>query len=126
MAACVHPDGWFAFQIGDGKCVTIHPTPSYTNLNNPTPSYTTLTSEPIPTDDRCFLNTTTSLCDPDATTEFRFCGGNAETTPVAIFLGTDGIDDAFPKDALDKVLALAAVAVENNVNGVHEFFSFYI
>ena len=24
MAACVHPDGWFAFQIGDGKCVTIN------------------------------------------------------------------------------------------------------
>lgn len=25
MAACVHADGWFAFQIGDGKCVAIHP-----------------------------------------------------------------------------------------------------
>lgn len=95
MAACVHPNGWFAFQIGDGKCVTIHPTPSYTNLNNPTPSYTTLTSEPIPTDDRCFLNTTTSLCDPDAATEFRFCGGNTDTTPVAIFLGSDGIDTSW-------------------------------
>ena len=95
MAACVHHDGWFAFQIGDGKCVTIHPTPSYTNLNNPTPSYTTLTSEPIPTDDRCFLNTTTSLCDPDAATEFRFCCGNTDTTPVAIFLGSDGIDTSW-------------------------------
>ena len=95
MAACVHPNGWFAFQIGDGKCVTIHPTPSYTNLNNPTPSYTTLTSEPIPADEHCFLHMTTSLCDPDAATEFRFCSGNTDTTPVAIFLGSDGIDTSW-------------------------------
>lgn len=95
MAACLHPDGWFAFQIGDGKCVTVHPTPSYTNLNNPTPSYTTLTSEPIPADEHCFLHMTTSLCDPDAATEFRFCGGNTDTTPVAIFLGSDGIDTSW-------------------------------
>jgi serine/threonine protein phosphatase PrpC len=85
MLACVHPNGWFAFQIGDGKCVTVHPTPTYT----------TLTSEPIPADDRCFLNMTTSLCDPDAATEFRFCSGNKASTPVAIFLGSDGIDNSW-------------------------------
>ena len=106
MAACVHPNGWFAFQIGDGKCVTINrvsreasekdnSTQSYTTLHNSTQS---LTSEPIPTDDRCFLNMTTSLCDPNAATEFRFCGGDNDTTPVAIFLGSDGIDNSWGTD----------------------------
>ena len=106
MDACVHPNGWFAFQIGDGKCVTINrvsreasekdnSTQSYTTLHNSTQS---LTSEPIPTDDRCFLNMTTSLCDPNAATEFRFCSGDNDTTPVAIFLGSDGIDNSWGTD----------------------------
>lgn len=103
MAACVHAEGWFAFQIGDGKCVTINrvsheasekdnSTQSYTTLHNSTQS---LTSEPVPDDDRCFLNMTTSLCDLNAATEFRFCGGNKDTIPVAIFLGSDGIDNSW-------------------------------
>lgn len=95
MAACIHEDGWFAFQIGDGKCVTVHPTPSYTNLNNPTPSYTTLTSEPVPDDERCFLNMTTSLCEAFAESSFRYAGGDKDSIPSAIFLGTDGIDTSW-------------------------------
>lgn len=93
MAACVHTEGWFAFQIGDGKCVTINRVSrEASEKDNSTQS---LTSEPIPTDDRCFLNMTTSLCDPNAATEFRFCGGDKNTTPVAIFLGSDGIDNSW-------------------------------
>jgi serine/threonine protein phosphatase PrpC len=88
MLACVHPNGWFAFQIGDGKCVAIHPLA-------PTGDPAQLTSEPIPNDERCFLNQTTSLCDADAAAEFRFCGGDRDSTPVAIFLGSDGIDDSW-------------------------------
>ena len=80
MLACVHPNGWFAFQIGDGKCVAIHP---LAQTGDPAQ----LTSEPIPNDARCFLNQTTSLCDADAAAEFRFCGGDRDSTPVAIFLG---------------------------------------
>jgi hypothetical protein len=38
---------------------------------------------------------TTSLCDPDAATEFRFCSGDKASTPVAIFLGSDGIDNSW-------------------------------
>jgi serine/threonine protein phosphatase PrpC len=96
MVACVHSNGWFAFQIGDGKCVTINRiSRDETPKNNSTLPYTTLTSEPIPADDRCFLNMTTSLCDPDAATEFRFCSGNKASTPVAIFLGSDGIDNSW-------------------------------
>ena len=97
MAACIHPKGWFAFQIGDGKCVTINriQTCSDSSENNSTFYIPKMVTEPIPADDRCFLNMTTSLCDPDAATEFRFCSGNKASTPVAIFLGSDGIDNSW-------------------------------
>ena len=100
MAACVHPDGWFAFQIGDGKCVTINQIQNYSDSaeNNSTFNTQKMVTEPIPADDRCFLHMTTSLCDPNAASEFRFCGGNKDTMPVAIFLGSDGIDNSWGTD----------------------------
>lgn len=74
-------DYWIAFHVGDGKCIAFDHEGKW--------------SEPIPWDDRCFLNKTTSLCDADALDEFRYCyQGNGEF-PVAIFLGSDGIDDSF-------------------------------
>ncbi len=72
---------WFAFQIGDGKCITFQPEPIWT--------------EPIPWDDRCFLNKTTSLCDEDALNEFRYCYEGDGKFPTAVFLGSDGMDDSF-------------------------------
>lgn len=102
MAACVHAEGWFAFQIGDGKCVAIHPL--QTDLDFPENNSkflipnSKLVTEPVPDDERCFLNMTTSLCDLNAATEFRFCGGNKDTVPVAIFLGSDGIDNSWGTD----------------------------
>ena len=72
---------WFAFQIGDGKCISF-------NVNGEW-------MEPIPWDEKCFLNKTTSLCDSDAIDEFRYCYGGKGTRPTAIFIGSDGIDDSF-------------------------------
>lgn len=72
-------DFWFGVQIGDGKCVT------FDGEGNP--------SEPIPWDEKCFLNVTTSICDSAALQEFRFFFGRE--LPVAIFVGSDGIDDCF-------------------------------
>ena len=97
MVACVHPNGWFAFQIGDGKCVTINQIQKCSDSaeNNSTFNIQKMVTEPVPADDRCFLHMTTSLCDPNATAEFRFFGGNEGTTPVAIFLGSDGIDNSW-------------------------------
>lgn len=100
MVACVHPNGWFVFQIGDGKCVTINPmsdkdTSALNDNSKLLIQNSTLVTEPVPNDERCFLNMTTSLCDPDAATEFRFCGGNKDNMPVAIFLGSDGIDNSW-------------------------------
>lgn len=72
---------WFAFHIGDGKCI------AYDIEGN--------WYEPIPWDDRCFLNKTTSLCDSIALDEFRYCYSGTGQLPIAIFLGSDGIDDSF-------------------------------
>ena len=69
----------FGLQIGDGRCVVVD---QYGDF-----------SEPIPWDEDCQLNVTTSICDSDAIDEFRFC--ILQRMPVAIFCGTDGIDDSY-------------------------------
>ena len=75
------PDYWFAFQIGDGKCFACDYRGNWT--------------EPIPWDDNCFLNKTTSICDSGAIDEFRYCYEGDGIHPIAVILGSDGIDDSF-------------------------------
>lgn len=72
---------WFAFHIGDGKCIAFDDNGSW--------------FEPIPWDEKCFLNKTTSLCDSSAIDEFRYCYCGDGNKPLAVFLGSDGIDDSF-------------------------------
>lgn len=79
------PDYWFAFHLGDGKCISFQKEP--------------LWSFPIPWDDRCFLNKTTSICDSNAINEFRYCYEGDGHFPMAVFLGSDGMDDSFGEDA---------------------------
>ena len=79
------PDYWFAFHLGDGKCISFQQDPFW--------------HEPIPWDERCFLNKTTSLCDSNAINEFRYCYEGDGHYPWAIFLGSDGMDDSFGEDA---------------------------
>jgi len=79
---------WFAIQIGDGKCVVFNNDKSI--------------SQPVTWDERCFLNRTTSLCDEKASGMFRHF--YSEETPLAIFLGSDGIDDTFPMNENEKHL----------------------
>lgn len=74
------PDYWFAFHLGDGKCVMIDKDMQF--------------SQPIPWDERCFLNKTTSLCDSEPVEEFRYCAEGDGQFPSAIFLGSDGLDDS--------------------------------
>lgn len=78
----------FGMQIGDGKCVVVDQNGEFI--------------EPIPNDDNCQLNVTTSLCDSDAIDEFRYYV--TDSIPVAVFCGTDGIEDSYA--SLDELHAL--------------------
>lgn len=84
MAYVQTPDYWFAFQIGDGKCVSL------TQVSDKLEC-----TKPIPWDERCFLNKTTSLCDSQAIDGFRYCYQGDGNFPLAVFLGSDGIDDTY-------------------------------
>lgn len=84
IAVVVYPGKfWMGLHIGDGKCVAERPDGSF--------------YQPIPWDDRCFLNVTTSLCDPQPLDCFRHCF-HSDSFPTAIFVGSDGIDDCFASD----------------------------
>ena len=53
--------------------------------------------QPIPWDDRCFENVTTSMCDDDVAQNIRHCIINLDEHEVAAcFLGSDGVEDSFP------------------------------
>lgn len=84
MAYVQTKDYWFAFHIGDGKCVSFDVKDGRLAV-----------SQPIPWDERCFLNKTTSLCDSDVLSEFRYCYQGNGKFPIAVFLGSDGIDDSY-------------------------------
>jgi hypothetical protein len=79
IACAVTEDFSFGLQIGDGKCVVVDAGGTFT--------------EPIPWDEECQLNVTTSLCDSDAAEEFRFFV--SEERPAAVFCGSDGVDDSY-------------------------------
>lgn len=82
MGVILTEDFFLGIQIGDGKCVAVSENGEFT--------------QPIPWDEQCFLNVTTSMCDENAAKEFRFCFDR--TLPAAVFIGSDGIDDCFAGD----------------------------
>ncbi len=82
IATAVTKDYWFGIHIGDGKCATIHSQGDFL--------------QPIPWDERCFLNITTSMCDTNVLNNFRHFA--SEHIPVAIIACSDGIDDSFNTD----------------------------
>ena len=82
IAVCMTSEGWFGIHIGDGKCVEL--------LGNGT------LCEPIPWDEACEQNITTSICDSDAIEEFRYV--IQKDFPAAIFIGSDGIDDSYSSE----------------------------
>jgi len=83
IAAVRATNFWFGLHIGDGKCVSVNADGT--------------TAQPIPWDDKCFLNVTTSLCDAQALSSFRSVF-STKNLPSAIFVGTDGVDDTFGND----------------------------
>jgi hypothetical protein len=112
MVAVMSDAYWFGLHVGDGKCVALYEDGSW--------------GLPIPWDDRCTFNTTTSICDDDSLSGFRYwfgfsngSGGYMEygygvngqdkdyvkevkSRPVAIFIGSDGVEDSYPRMDNDK------------------------
>ena len=80
ITVCQSEDFWFGLHIGDGKCVVCNKDKTF--------------SEPIPWDENCFLNVTTSLCGSNAIDKFRFAMRVGDI-PAATFIASDGIDDCF-------------------------------
>lgn len=78
-----HTRFWFGLHIGDGKCVACYP-----DFN---------IIQPIPWDERNFLNITTSLCNEDALVGFRHTFFK-DNFPDALYIATDGVDDSFGTD----------------------------
>lgn len=109
MAYVQTKDYWFAFHLGDGKCVSFH-------------KELTLWKEPIPWDDRCFLNKTTSICDSDALNELRYCYQGDGKFPVAVFLGSDGMDDSFGpmENLVDFYMQVAKLLAADNQDAAHQ------
>lgn len=73
---------WIAFQIGDGKCIAFREDGSW--------------YEPIPWDNRCYQNLTTSLSHYGEES-FRYAIGKG--IPPAIFIASDGMDDSFAPES---------------------------
>ncbi len=85
LMACVFtPRYWFAFHLGDGKMISFDEEAQW--------------KEPVLWDDNCFLNRTTSICDTDALNEFRYTYQGDGGFPIAVFLGSDGMDDSFGEE----------------------------
>ena len=95
IAACQTKDYWFGLQIGDGKCVCISQDGSM--------------GEPIPWDEDCQANITTSICDSEAIEEFRYYF--TKECPIATLMGTDGIDDSYANTEEMYVLYRSILAI---------------
>lgn len=88
IAAAITPYYWFGFHIGDGRFTVLYPDCG---------------DQPVPWDEKCFLNVTTSICDDDVLERDNgvrsFLSFHSDKDPpIAIYLCTDGIDDNYPVD----------------------------
>ena len=75
---------WFGIHIGDGRLTALYPDGKF--------------DQPVPWDDKCYLNVVTSICDDNAVEKARcYCSFHEKKTPpAAVFLCSDGIDDNYP------------------------------
>ena len=83
IAAVESAAGILAIRCGDGECIAIDSQGRF--------------SRPIPWNDKCDVNVTTSLCDTDAVEEFRWAW--LEEMPAALWISTDGVDNSYPDPA---------------------------
>lgn len=84
-------------------------------------------SQPIPWDERCIGNATTSLCDSDAAPSCRHCIIDLSDNPIiACVAGSDGVEDSFPM-SMEKTHAyyrdLLRYACENGIEELEKYLS---
>lgn len=75
---------WLALQIGDGKCVAAYSDGVYV--------------EPVPVDENCLGNRSTSLCNSNAKDLFRHYYSMVK--PIAAFVSSDGVEESFDQAGL--------------------------
>jgi hypothetical protein len=89
---------WFGVQIGDGKCIALEEGGGF--------------SEPIPWDEDCQFNVTTSLCEENAPELFRYFVSIG--LPEALFIGTDGVDTSFQlEENGEKIASMYRIILDN-------------
>ena len=96
-------------QQGDGRCVVFDGEGAV--------------SQPVPWDDKCFANVTTSLCDEDAIQRFRYAVINPEKAGlIACVAGSDGVEDSFPSMEVMHAYyrRLLIYAAENGADALNE------
>lgn len=95
-----------AIRCGDGECITIDGQGRF--------------ATPIPWNEKCDVNVTTSLCDRDAIDEFRWVW--LEEYPAAIWMGTDGVDNSYsvPEDLEEFYANLSVTAMDGGADRVRE------
>lgn len=79
IAFAITPAFWVAVQIGDGRLCLLNHRGKW--------------RQPVPWDDRCILNLTTSMANEDAALSFRHSCGVRR--PKAVVLCSDGVDGTF-------------------------------
>jgi serine/threonine protein phosphatase PrpC len=84
IACAVTKQYWFGLHIGDGRLTALYRDGAF--------------DQPVPWDEKCFLNQTTSMCDDDAAQRARvyYSFHNEKAPPAAVFLCSDGVDDNYP------------------------------
>lgn len=92
---------------GDGRCILVHRDGTI--------------DQPVPWDDRCEGNMTTSLCDKDAIESCRYLLLDQRTDPViACYVASDGVEDSF--ETQDEVNAffgrISSMSVEHGAKGL--------
>lgn len=83
LMAGIHIDNFIILlHQGDGRCVVLYKNGEI--------------EQPIPWDERCYENVTTSMCDEDVSLRIRHTVINLNEKEVsACYLGTDGVEDSF-------------------------------
>lgn len=75
---------WLSIQIGDGKSIAAYRDGVFV--------------EPVPSDENCLGNRSTSLCNSNAKESFRHY--YSKIKPIAVFVSSDGVEESFDQAGL--------------------------